>query len=247
MSLLLRQKHGTDDHDKRAVMKKITIHKIKSHINWKTVEWLDDHYDQKVAGQSLTKTVPSICQDLKNGIGMTNSQPTHYLILQKVFKHVALTEEDVFIDVGCGKGRVLAFLLKQHCPCSIYGVELSEVPGRIAAEWTKKYDRVHVILDDAFRINYDPFTVLFLSRPFLPKTFQEFIGLMESQLTHSVTFIYIVDQESGHFLRNRPGWTMKYREKYFKIHGLRVALSPQWFSIWEYHPEERVRVQQTDL
>ena len=55
------------------------------------------------------------------------------------------------------------------------GIEINEISGRTAQEWTQKYDRVDVMIGDAFRLDYNDYTVLFLGRPFLPKTFQQFL------------------------------------------------------------------------
>ena len=70
----------------------------------------DAAIDRRICGQSLVPYVPSICRDDKNGIGGTGTQSTHYALLRRIFSHIDLTPADVFMDVGCGKGRVLAFL-----------------------------------------------------------------------------------------------------------------------------------------
>lgn len=49
-----------------------------------------------------------------------------------------------------------------------------------------------------------------------------------------------VDQRiCGHLLKNRQGWTRIIREKVVRIHGVRIALCPQGFSIWHFEPENR--------
>ena len=141
--------------------------------------------------------------------------------------------------MGCGKGRVLAYLLKKHAPCRLYGVEINEISGKIAQEWTKRYDQVKVTLGDAFQMDYNPYTVLFLGRPFLPKTFLQFIEKLESGLTHPITLIYWVDQQSGYLLKDRPGWDKRFREKLTFIHGLKIANATQGYSIWTYNPARR--------
>ena len=167
---------------------------------------------------------------------MTPSQPARYFILEKVFSHIELTPHDSFIDVGCGKGRILAYLLGKHCPCPIYGVELSETPGRIALEWTRKYENIKVILGDAFEIDYNLFTFLFLCQPFWPMTFIEFVNLVEKQLYHPIIMAYVFDQSSGKYLEGRKGWNLLYREEFYKIHGLQVAGGVRRYSIWRYTP-----------
>ena len=196
----------------------------------------DHYYDMKICGQSLSEYIRSLYRDDKNGIGMTGSQSTHYFILEKIFANVVIKGNDSFLDVGCGMGRVLAFCVKEKYPCSINGIEINEVPGKIAETWSEKYDNVHVTIGDAFQIDYNPYTVLFLHRPFLPKTFIEFIGILEAQLTHPITFIYWVDQQSGHYLNGRVGWKMKHREISKRIYGVKLPCGPQGYSIWEYTP-----------
>ena len=75
-----------------------------------------------------------------------------------------------------------------------------------------------------------------LNIPFLPKTFLQFIEKFEKDVCHPITLLYWVDQQSGGYLKDRPGWTMTHREKIFKIHGLMMASCPQGFSVWKYEP-----------
>ncbi len=197
---------------------------------------INHFYDMRICGQSLSEYIPSLYRDDENGVGMTGSQSTYYPILKKIFSNVVITEKDSFLDVGCGMGRVLAFCVREKYPCLINGIEINEVPGKIAQSWSKKYDNVHVTIGDAFKIDYNQYTVLFLGRPFLPVTFSEFIQYLESQLTHPIKFIYWVDQQSGHLLMNRAGWTLKRREKIKRIYGVKLPGNSQWYSIWEYDP-----------
>ena len=218
------------------IKRKVTLSKIRLIIHFKLLDFIDCIADRKIAGRNLTKTEPSPFYNLTRGIGMTPSQPARYLILKRVFSFIHLSKSDILIDVGCGKGRVLAFLLKHKCPCLIYGVELSRIPGEIAAQWTKKYNNVFIILDNAFMVDYNQYTVLFLSQPFYPVTFFEFIELLEKQLSHSITLIYLFDHSSGYYLENRAGWELQYREEFLKIKGIQVVSDVRRFSIWHYEP-----------
>lgn len=200
---------------------------------------MDEAADRHICGQSLVKYVKSVYRDDANGVGMTGSQSTSYVILDRIFSHVTLTGQDSLLDVGCGKGRVLAFLVKKHAPCRLYGVEINEISGRVAQEWTRKYDQVNVTIGDAFQMDYNSYTILFLGRPFLPKTFLQFIEKLESELTHPITLIYWVDQQSGYLLKDRPAWEKQFREKLTIIHGLRITNVAQSYSIWTYDPARR--------
>ncbi len=215
------------------------IRRIHKTASLRLLHRMDRFIDRRICGQSLVKYVPSVFRDDANGVGMTGSQSTSYLILKRIFSHVSLTADDSFLDVGCGKGRVLAFLLRNRAPCALSGVEINEISGRVAQEWTERYPQVTVMLGDAFKLDYNPYTVLFLGRPFLPKTFLQFIERLEGTLEHAITLIYWVDQQSGYLLRERPGWKMEYREKLSTIHGLWISKAPQSYSIWTYDPSRR--------
>ena len=219
------------------------MNKLFNHIHRKIsgviLRLMDEVIDRRICGRSLSKYVKSVWRDDANGVGMTGSQSTSYVILDRIFSHVMLTEQDSFLDVGCGKGRVLAFLLKMHAPCRLYGIEINEISGKVAREWTQKYDQVNVTVGDAFQMDYNPYTILFLGRPFLPVTFLQFIEKLESGLAHSITLIYWVDQQSGYLLKDRPGWEKRFREKLTVINGLRIANVPQSYSIWTYDPARR--------
>ena len=215
------------------------FHRIHKKISSIVLRVVDGAIDRRVCGQSLVKYVNSVYRDDANGVGMTGSQSTYYIILKRIFSHVTLTEQDSFLDVGCGKGRVLAFLVKKHAPCKISGIEINEISGKVAKEWTEKYEQISMIIGDAFQIDYNPYTILFLGRPFLPKTFQQFIDHLEESLTHPITLIYWVDQQSGYLLKDRLGWEKQFREKLYVIHGLKIAGAPQGYSIWTYDPAMR--------
>ena len=204
---------------------------------------MDEMLDKRICGESLVAYVPSIFRDDKNGVGGTGSQSTHYIALKRIFSHIQLSPSDTFLDVGCGKGRVLAFLIREKCPCQLYGIEINEEVGKIAAGWAKRYDQIHIAIGDALQLDYNPYTVFTLARPFLPKTFLSFLERFENTLTHPATLIYWVDQQSGYLLKNRPGWEMQMREKIDRLHGMRVYVWPQFYSIWKYDPAKRAASQ----
>lgn len=219
-----------------AEMNNILI-KAKNRINNEILFKMDDVLDHKICGVSLSKYEQSVFRDDEKGIGMTGSHATHYIILKKIFDKVNIEESDSFIDVGCGKGRVLSYLIMHDYKCAINGVEINETSGKVVKEWTSKYPQIRLMVGDAFKLNYNDYTVLFLGRPFLPVTFLEFIELIESQLDHQIQLIYWVDQQSGHLLSNRKGWTLVWREIIDKIGGFKVVPGPQGCSLWRYNPQ----------
>lgn len=196
----------------------------------------DSKKDQKICGCSLVKMEPAVYGGAR---GETASAATRYWALDKVFKGVSLNENDAFIDVGCGKGRILAYLIKKQYPCSITGVEFGRELAEYAQAWTGRYDNITVINDDAFALDYNRYTVVFLARPFETETFLKFRDYLESHLTHKIQFIYVYDSSDGQYLDNRPGWTLLKRDRIFISHGLMMYRSPQRYSRWIYSPTAR--------
>lgn len=141
------------------------------------------------------------------------------------------------MDVGCGKGRVLSYLVSARCPCQMYGIEHNEAVGNIAVEWAKRYPNVHVTIGDAFEMDYNGYTVLSIANSFLINTRFAFFEYLEGHLSHPITLIYWWG--AGPRLEGRKGWTLQYRDKLDTICGLKVVGGKQDFSIWEYDPAKR--------
>lgn len=190
--------------------------------------------DRKICKCSLVKTVPSLYRESK---GATSSQSTSYAFLNHMFESLPLKDSDVFLDVGCGKGRVLAFLINKGFKGSINGIELNPEVASYAKSWSSRYNNVNVECGDAFLIDYNKYTVLYLNRPFETVFFERFINHLEKHLTHTIKILYYVDQQSGKYLSNRVGWLMKKREWIFNTGPIFHSLYPQAYSIWEYTPQ----------
>lgn len=52
-------------------------------------------------------------------------EPFPYKKMKKLFKKYSFTKDDGFVDVGCGKGRVLIGAARNGCG-NVYGVDISE-------------------------------------------------------------------------------------------------------------------------
>ena len=218
-------------------------HQRKIYTNWfirkfirisrRTVDFIDSFSDKKVCGVSLSKYVPSIAE------GSTGSQSTPYLVLDTIFQDAVFTPEDSLIDVGCGKGRVLAYLLKKECPCKLNGIELNPAVAEYGQHWAVRYPNVNIMCDDAFKLDYNKYTIIYMGRPFHPELFHQFIEMLESKLEHPIKLYYWVEQQSGNFLDDRKGWTLEKRETLFLKKGQFIAMSPQRYSIWTFTPYEK--------
>lgn len=209
------------------------IGKVYVRVTNKICDLYDYHYDKKICNRSLIKYIPSVDSDKYTG-----SQSTRYWVLEHLFENANFTENDSFVEIGCGKGRVIAYLINSNAKCKITGVELNEKVANYCSEWIEQYDDINIICDDAMNLKFDEYTVLFLARPFLPEVFESFISKIESELTHSITLYYWVDQQSGDFLNDRVGWSLVKRRWLFRKHKLCISKVPQRYSIWTYSPKK---------
>lgn len=190
--------------------------------------------DKKISGQRLGVFVPT---PYAESHGATGSQSAPYIGLCKVLKGLYLARNDSFVDIGCGKGRVIAYLLSRGFQCSITGIEINPEVASVAKDWTAKYNNVEIVEGDAFGLDYNDYNVLFMYRPMETDTFKLFIDLLEMTLTHSIRLYYYVDGQSGYHLNDRPGWTLEKRHNIFFVKGLFIHREPQRYSVWTYSPE----------
>ncbi|MCQ2474199.1 MAG: class I SAM-dependent methyltransferase [Saccharofermentans sp.] len=193
----------------------------------------DIRQDIKICGKELGVFVPT---PFAKSHGATGSQSVPYSGLEVVLSDFNPTSEDSFIDIGCGKGRVIAYLLSKNAPCKITGVEINPQVAYVARSWTSRFSNVEIIEKDAFRLDYNAFNVLFMYRPMETDTFKDFIENLENHLTHSIRLYYYADGQSGYFLNERPGWILVKREDIYKVKGYYIHKVPQRYSVWTYTP-----------
>ncbi len=202
-------------------------------LSIRVTRFFDGRKDKRICGCSLVKYVPSLYRET---MGATGSESSCYWAIDTIFEGFSFDESDSFIDVGCGKGRILAYLTDKKCPCPLTGIELNKEVYEYAKKWTKAYPQITLIHGNAFEQDFNQYTVIFLARPFETDTFHHFIEYLENNLTHKIRLIYWWDTQSGNYLENRSGWDMLKREWIFTSHGLFMYRCPQRYTIWEYTP-----------
>ena len=210
------------------------ISPVVSISNWVSCK-RDARRDRKISGRNLGAFVPT---PFAERYGATGSQSAPYLGLDEVLKDLKLTTNDSIIDIGCGKGRVIAYLLDRGCPCKITGIEINFTVSAVAKAWTANIPKVEIIEGDAFGLDYNDYTVLFMYRPMETDTFKMFVNLLEMQLTHPVKLYYYVDIQSGFYLNERPGWNLIKREEIYRVKGYYIHKQPQRYSVWTYEPQD---------
>ncbi|MBR4727222.1 MAG: class I SAM-dependent methyltransferase [Clostridia bacterium] len=204
------------------------------HLSILLTQAIDAWKDRRICGCSLVKYVPS---KYRESHGATGSRSTSYWALDQVIGDDDFSATDAFIDVGCGKGRVLAYMIGRGFPCALTGVELNPEVAAFAEAWAKEYDQITILNGDAFALDYNDFTVLFLGRPFEKETSERFIDQLEKKLTHAIRLYYWWDLKDSGYLENRAGWRMLRRGWVFNKRCFFMYSWPQRYTVWEYTPD----------
>lgn len=189
--------------------------------------------DFKICGKSLTKYVASVDRKV---LQATGSESARYWALDEVFKDMKFNKDDKFIDVGCGKGRILAEMERIKFPGQLYGIELNPDVAKYAQDWAKRYDNLTIMSGDAFKLNYNDYNIIMLCRPFLEEMYVTFLEKMEKDIKHPVTVILYVDNYMAKYVKDKPQWTMHKQEIIFKKGLLAYSYYPVRYSIWTYDP-----------
>ena len=207
-----------------------------AYISIKPVSLHDEMVDKKICGMSIRKTVPT---EFRESHGATSSTATNYCVLKEVIDTKKLNENSKFIDVGCGKGRVLAYLLREKVNCKIVGAELNEEVADIAKSWTKKYENVEIIQGNVFEMDISEYTDFCLSRPFETDAFKKFLNKIESEAKQEINVYLISDQFLGDYLDNREGWSIEKRGAIYSRKGFIIYQYPQRYSVCKFTPKDK--------
>lgn len=127
---------------------------------------------------------------------------TDYAAMPVIFEQVAVTPEDVLVDVGCGKGRVINYWLSQGYTNKIYGLELDPLVAMETALQFAGWSNVIILPGDAVLNLPEEGTIFYFYNPFAP----EKVAMFEKRIAeivrrHQVTIVYY-NPKSLHVFEN---------------------------------------------
>jgi SAM-dependent methyltransferase len=139
---------------------------MKTHFGTELVRnyWIDRRYGGSCAGSAPT-AFPML--------GAYGTSSADYWQLRCIFSAengLQIAPDDVLVDVGCGKGRVLNYWLELGLGNRIVGIEIDERFAQFAARRLVGHRNVQVICGDALSTLPTDGTVFFLFNPFGPET-----------------------------------------------------------------------------
>jgi SAM-dependent methyltransferase len=102
--------------------------------------------------------------------GRVHASTVDYFIVNQVLGRLALKPDDVFVDIGCGTGRVLCLAARQRVR-QVIGVDLSlEMAATAAANVEtvrgRRVFKVDVVVADAAEFDYGETTCAYMFNPF---------------------------------------------------------------------------------
>lgn len=205
--------------------------KTYSKISRKLITFRDIINDYINCGISLEKYVKSIDRSISTG-----SESTRYMALKEIFKDIDIKNGDRFVDVGCGKGRVLAYVHSAAKDCEVTGIEFNTPVADYAKKWADKKKNVNIINGNAFDINCDDYDIFYFNRPLMEETFVQFAEKMNRELKHPATVICYADSYMSKHLKDLPHWERVKRGVLYKKGIWIYSYYPQLYSILKFNP-----------
>lgn len=122
----------------------------------------DERLDIQVCGRSLAAAGPTrFAAD-----GAHDPTPTPYFVLDELLGGLSLGRGDHLLDVGCGRGRVLAYAARRFPAARVTGVELDPALAEYASSWSEGIPGVSVRRGSALGLSLAPYTHFYLFNPF---------------------------------------------------------------------------------
>ncbi len=191
--------------------------------------WSAAYYDARLnirtASVDDKDTVDNGFSASLHGDGVEYESPD-YRNLRRVFKVLDLGPEDVFYDLGSGKGRVLC-LAARHSIRKAVGIEINPnyclVARRNAASLRSRRARIDLLCADACRAPLNEGTVYFMYNAFGPDTLNDVLDNLKSSLKEHPRPIRLIYYNAVHAdLLGQRTWLEQY-DSFRTLTGRQVA------------------------
>jgi len=136
-----------------------------------------------------------------------------YTVIRRILDRLEMKERDVFMDIGCGKGRVVCCAARRHIRKAV-AVEIHPELCAIARHNSGRLRGAKAPVEiveapaQAQVVDYSEGTLFFINRSFGPETLTMVLEQIRATLsTHPriIKFVYVNDQSESHVLQE-SGW-----------------------------------------
>ena len=90
------------------------------------------------------------------------------------FNYYSIGENDVIVDVGCGKGRVLSYLLYKGVKNKMIGYEINDIIGNKTKQHLSRYKNVDIRCENIFNNFPENANVFYIYNPFREEMTNDF-------------------------------------------------------------------------
>ena len=137
-----------------------------------------------------------------------------YATTRKVLQSLALKEDDTFVDLGSGKGRVVC-LASLSRVAQVIGVDdaqdMCALARENAARMKGRLSSITILQTQAQNFDYFSGTVFYMFNPFGPKTLKVILERMKVGVTtHPRTIRIVYATPANEELLRQSGWLFEY-------------------------------------
>jgi len=162
-------------------------------------------FDMRYSGKLLNGNIKTSYKHL----GANDVYHTKYSVLPIIFKMVPISKNDVLVDVGCGKGRVINYWLSRKLSNKIIGLELDKDVAKKTASHLSRWNNVTIINGNAIKNIPKDGTIFYFYNPFS----EEMVNLFEETLSvlyknKPIKIVYYNPKSIKAFQNNK--WEVKY-------------------------------------
>lgn len=115
--------------------------------------------------------------------GWHGSQNSDYCALEKIFSVINIKEDDVIVDVGCGKGRLFNWLLTKKIKNKLIGIDVDPSTAEFTKQRLGKYPQIEIFITDVEKGEIPiAGTIFYLFNPFDDKIVKKFSDLLAERV-----------------------------------------------------------------
>jgi len=132
--------------------------------------------------------------------------PTDYAVLNEIFDG-RIRDNDIIVDVGCGRGRVIRWLISRGIQQQIFGIEFDKDASAFAKRKLSRYPNVTIIEGDVLVNIPDNASLFYLYNPFDEKVTDAFRKKLEERKSpEESTVILYYNCKHVSVFQNSPRW-----------------------------------------
>ena len=163
--------------------------------------WLDLKFGGYTGGRARSRYAHRQSTDVHN-IG--------YRGVADAMRGIPVAPEDVLVDVGCGRGRVLNYWLSLGLANRLVGIELDPALAAETRTRLRRFPQVEVRTGDAVELTPTDATVCFLFNPFGGAVLRRWRDETTKRARGQLRVIYVHPLHRGAFEEAR-GWSVRVR------------------------------------